>query len=83
MRSLVLAALLASCAPGYTLATGKTAPVALLAADMVAFTVAGAYTVNEYNKPEHGDSTRLAVAGAITLAAWLPYWFFTTLGEEP
>jgi hypothetical protein len=79
---LALLALLASCAPGYSAATRKPAPVAAIVLDAVAFSVGMIVGINEMNKPRGANRT-LEVAGfATALAAYLPYWFISTDGPQ-
>lgn len=78
-RALVLAAALSACASGYSLATHRTPPLALYAADMLAFSAGCILGINEFNaRPEQRNSTVMWSAFGVALLAWGPYWIVAT-----
>lgn len=78
MRAAALAVLLAACAPAYSIATRKPAPVWLHAADMVAFSAGLVVGINEYNKPFDRDETLMWSGFAVALSVYVPYWIVRT-----
>jgi hypothetical protein len=79
-RALCIALALTACAPAYSLATRKPAPVALHALDMVAFSAGMIVGLDAYN----GNREPVQMYGgfSLALAAWLPYWFVATDGRQ-
>jgi hypothetical protein len=80
VRAAALAVLLSACAPAYSLATRKPAPVALHALGMAAFSAGMIVGLDAYN----GDREPVQMYGGFGLAAfaWLPYWLVATDGQR-
>jgi hypothetical protein len=82
-RALCLALALSSCAPSYAVATRRTPPLWLFAADMVAFSAGCIVGINEFNKPgppwsESPNRTLMYGGFGVALAAFAPYWIVST-----
>lgn len=75
-RALCIALALTACAPAYSIATRKPAPVALHALDMVAFSAGMIVGLDAYN----GDREPVQMWGGFSVAAltWIPYWIVRT-----
>lgn len=79
MKAAALAVLLSACAPAYSLATRKPAPVALHALDVAAFSVGMIAGIDAYN----GSREPVQMWGGFGLAAlvWIPMWIVNTDGQ--
>jgi hypothetical protein len=74
-----LAVLLSACAPAYSLATRKPAPVSLHALDMVAFSAGLIVGINEYNQqPDQRNNALMWSGFAPALLVWSSYWLVRT-----
>jgi hypothetical protein len=79
VRAAALAVLLSACAPAYSLATRKPAPVALHALDMVAFSAGLVVGINEYNQqPDQRDNALMWGGFGLAALVWGPYWTVRT-----